>query len=251
GKFNFEPPFTSFDPLVGGGDERRRDGEAKHPGGLVIDDQLELRRLHDRKVCGLGTLEDARGIDPNPAVRIRQARPVAHQPADFGKRAIKINRRDREARCEVDQLDAPGEEEGVGVDEKRVGALARKRCEGHIDLAAGVGVEHLDLQPHGARTRCVSLTVDSEVAALEGLTSTATRVAAGTISRRSSRRFAANSIAKLLIPVKLPPRWARLATRPSLTGSSPTLKAMGIVVVAALAATAKLFPNAAITATRW
>ena len=51
-------------------------------------------------------------------------------------------------------MDAPGGEEGVGVDEKRVGPLARKRCEGRVDLAAGVGVEHLDLQPHGARTRC-------------------------------------------------------------------------------------------------
>src|SRR5262245_66598700 len=97
----------------------------------------------------------------------------------------------------------------------------------------------------------VSLTVDSEVAALEGLTSTATRVAAGTISRRSSRRFAANSFAKLLIPVRLPPGWVRLATRPSLTGSSPTLKTMGIVVVAALAATAAQFPDAAVTAARW
>jgi uncharacterized membrane protein YhaH (DUF805 family) len=97
----------------------------------------------------------------------------------------------------------------------------------------------------------VSLSVDSEVIALEGLTSTATRVAAGTISRTSSSRFAANSVAKLLIPVTLPPGWARLATRPSLTGSSPLLKTIGIAVVTALAAIAALFPNAAITATRW
>jgi|GraSoiStandDraft_4_1057263.scaffolds.fasta_scaffold2312814_2 hypothetical protein len=97
----------------------------------------------------------------------------------------------------------------------------------------------------------VSLTVDSEVTPVEGLTSTATRVAAGTISRRSSSRFAANSVAKELVPVTLPPGWARLATRPSLTGSSPTLKTMGIVVIAALAACAALFPNAAITATPW
>src|SRR5262249_6975203 len=39
-----------------------------------------------------------------------------------------------------------------------------------------------------------------------------------------SSRFAANSTAKVLIPVMLPPGWARLATRPSLTGSSPLLK---------------------------
>jgi hypothetical protein len=38
GKFHFEPPFTSFDHLVGVGEERRRHIEAKHPGGLGIND---------------------------------------------------------------------------------------------------------------------------------------------------------------------------------------------------------------------
>jgi hypothetical protein len=70
-------------------------------------------------------------------------------------------------------------------------------------------------------------------------------------SRRSSSRFAANSLAKKLTPVRLPPGRARLATRPSLTGSSPTLKTIGIVVVADLAANDEPPPpTAAITATR-
>ena len=43
---------------------------------------------------------------------------------------------------------------------------------------------------------------------------------------------------KKLIPVRLPPGRARLATSPSSTGSSPTMKTIGIVVVAALAASA-------------
>jgi hypothetical protein len=41
-----------FDHLVGGGDERRRHREAKNPGGLVIDDQLESGRLLDSKLGG-------------------------------------------------------------------------------------------------------------------------------------------------------------------------------------------------------
>ena len=87
-----------------------------------------------------------------------------------------------------------------------------------------------------------SLNVVSVFAALAGLTSTATRAAPGTSSRRSSSRFAVNSPLKKLIPVRLPPGRARLATRPSLTGSSPTMKTMGIVVVAALAANAAAVP---------
>src|SRR5262249_8726163 len=46
-------------------------------------------------------------------------------------------------------------------------------------------------------------------------------------------------------PVALPPVRARLATRPSLTGSSATPKIMGIVVVAALAANALALPPVA------
>ena len=55
---------------------------------------------------------------------------------------------------------------------------------------------------------------------------------------------------KRLMPVALPPGRARLATRPSLTGSSPTPNTIGIVAVAALAAIASDTVIASITATR-
>ncbi len=54
----------------------------------------------------------------------------------------------------------------------------------------------------------------------------------------------------MFTPVAFPPGWLRLATRPILTGSVPTLNTIGIVVVAALAATAEVSPPAVtITAT--
>ena len=49
--------------------------EAEHPGGLGVDDQLELGRLHDRQVRGLGALEDATGIDADLTIRIRMLVP--------------------------------------------------------------------------------------------------------------------------------------------------------------------------------
>ena len=61
----------SFDHLVGGREQRRRHGEAEHPGGLEVDDQLELGRLHDRQVRRLRALEDAAGIDADLTIRIR------------------------------------------------------------------------------------------------------------------------------------------------------------------------------------
>src|SRR5262249_33430148 len=85
---------------------------------------------------------------------------------------------------------------------------------------------------------------------LVGLTSIATRAALGNSSRRSSSRFAANSVVRKPMPVRFPPGRARLATRPTLTGSSPVMKTMGIVDVAALAANIEGIPAGVITATK-
>src|ERR1700745_597139 len=72
-----------------------------------------------------------------------------------------------------------------------------------------------------------SLKVVAVLATFAGLTSTAIRVAEGTSSRRRSNRFATSSPLKILIPVILPPGRARLATRPSRTGSSETILLLG------------------------
>src|SRR5262249_15455750 len=49
--------------LVGGREQGRRHGEAEHPGGFGIDDQLKLACLHDRQLRRLRALEDATSID--------------------------------------------------------------------------------------------------------------------------------------------------------------------------------------------
>ena len=59
---------------------------------------------------------------------------------------------------------------------------------------------------------------------------------AGISSCKSSSRFLANSVVNTLMPVTLPPGRLRLLTRPNLTGSSPTMNTIGIVLVAAFAA---------------
>src|SRR5262249_60639248 len=50
---------------------------------------------------------------------------------------------------EVDKVEPPADEKGVGADEECIGPLAHKTCEGCIDLRAGAGIEDLDLQSHG------------------------------------------------------------------------------------------------------
>jgi hypothetical protein len=48
----------SFDHLVRKREQLIRHGEAEHPGGLGVDDQLELARLYDRQVRGLRALKN-------------------------------------------------------------------------------------------------------------------------------------------------------------------------------------------------
>jgi len=140
------------------------------------------------------------------------------------------------AHCQKGQLDTTSVEEGIAADEKGIRPLAQKSRRGRIDLTAGAGAEDLNCSPMARAADSNSRNVVSAMAALAGLMSAATRVAAGTNSRRSPSCFAANSILKKLTPVRLPPGLARLGTTPSLTGSSPTMKTTGSVEVAALAA---------------
>src|SRR5262245_134597 len=77
--FIFEPPFTSFDHLVGAGENRVWHGQAEGLGGLEIDDELEPGRQLDRQLARLGTLEDAIDIGGRTPVAVGEVLAVADQ----------------------------------------------------------------------------------------------------------------------------------------------------------------------------
>src|SRR6476660_9831150 len=88
-----------------------------------------------------------------------------------------------------------------------------------------------------------SRNVVSAATALAGLTSAATRVAAGTNSRSSPNCFAANSRLRKLIPVRLLPGRARLATRPSLKEDGMDVARRAGDALAAHKKLGKLYPE--------
>jgi hypothetical protein len=90
--------------------------------------------------------------------------------------------------------------------------------------------------PRVRAAACASFVVDAVSAGLAGLTSKATIVAEGINSCINSRRFAASSSPSEVMPVILPPGLFRLSTSPSATGSPAVKMTIGIVVVAAFAA---------------
>src|SRR5215470_12550934 len=77
-----------------------------------------------------------------------------------------------------------------------------------------------------------------------GFTNRPMTAALGTSSCSISSCFCPSSRKNMLTPVTLPPGRLRLATRPAPTGSPPLLKTIGIVCVAALAASAAGSPPA-------
>jgi hypothetical protein len=113
-------------------------------------------------------------------------------------------------------------------------------------LAAKISI----CRPMAEAVACTSL-VKGSALRLFGLSSTAKRTAFGSSSCKNPSRLAPSSAFREVIPVTLPPGRLRLATRPNSTGSPPTPNTIGIVVVAALAASADgVLAGVAITATR-
>jgi hypothetical protein len=111
-----------LDHVVSDGEHARRNNEAKSPGGVEIDNQLELGELQDRQVGGLRAFEDLTGVDADLTPHIRTVGPIAHQPG-FDMLPNGVGRRNPMARRERRKLDAPADEEPVGGNKEGVGPL--------------------------------------------------------------------------------------------------------------------------------
>src|SRR6478672_918175 len=59
---------VSFDHLVGGSEELRREFDAQHSGGFDIDDEFKLARLDHRQIGGLLALENPPNIERRLAI---------------------------------------------------------------------------------------------------------------------------------------------------------------------------------------
>src|SRR5215207_6430858 len=64
-------PGLLLDHLIGACEERGRDREPERLGGLEVDDKLELGRLLDREIGGLGTPQDPVDVRRGVPVYVR------------------------------------------------------------------------------------------------------------------------------------------------------------------------------------
>ena len=86
------PVGNSLDHLVGEGEQFVWNLEAKRPGGVEVDDQIEFGRLYDRQVSRLLAFENAAYIDAGLLIHSDNVRPITRQPADLGKFTHAIDR---------------------------------------------------------------------------------------------------------------------------------------------------------------
>src|SRR5215471_6429240 len=101
---------VSLNHLVGGGQQCFRDGEAESVGRVEIDDELELRRLQDRQVGGVGAVENFASISASLTRPVCLVGSVAHQPAGYDMITVRISRRNPAARRQGGNLHASAKE---------------------------------------------------------------------------------------------------------------------------------------------
>src|SRR5262245_24628400 len=67
-----------FDYLIGDGQHAWRNGQTKRPGGLEVDDELELGRLLHRQIGRLGTFQYFVHVAGSTTIQVRIVRSVSH-----------------------------------------------------------------------------------------------------------------------------------------------------------------------------
>jgi hypothetical protein len=91
-----------FDNLVGSCKQHRRHLDAKQPGGLLADDELELDRLNDRQIGRLLVLEDA--ADVSKRRTLNQIKNAYDLPDQLGVQRLEAIERVRIRALPVAQL---------------------------------------------------------------------------------------------------------------------------------------------------
>jgi hypothetical protein len=124
-----------LDHLVGGGQQRFRDGKAERLGCCDVDDQINFGGLLHGEVGRLVAFENAPSIDARLVRQIAEAAAITHQAAGQGEFTDGEDRRERMAGRQCHELLPTQVEETTGADQDRTNALLRKSCERRFEVA--------------------------------------------------------------------------------------------------------------------
>src|SRR5262249_47208713 len=137
----------------GGAKQRERKGETQRFSGLEIEDQLNFCDLLHRQIGRLFALETPAGVGPGLPPSIKIVRSIAHKTSSRDVLAQWIDRGDRIARYQRDDLIAVGMKKTVAAHQEGVSALLNKICKGRVDLACATCIH--ERQAYPTRIRCI------------------------------------------------------------------------------------------------
>src|SRR5215510_438210 len=147
----------SFDDVVRLQDERRGNGQAYGLGGLAIDNQLERRRLLDRKITRLRALQDLVNVSGGTPVHVQIVRTVRHEAAGVDVLPRRIYRGHADPRHRLDEASTVRREQrGIRV-QHTVDAAQSLEGGGKIVCAAHWHRFELNAQHACSRLRSLEL----------------------------------------------------------------------------------------------
>src|SRR5713226_249385 len=104
--------WPSLDHLIRPLQERLGDRQAEGLGGLEVDDQLELGRLFDGKIAGLGSFEDLVHVGRGTPELVRNVRPIGNEARGLRKLPYSIHGGQPAPRRQLDDLTSRTKRDG-------------------------------------------------------------------------------------------------------------------------------------------